>query len=74
MLSFLSCAAQGLLVVYIPRAAEWVSAAKEGWGDAFFLCALLKQNAGAFPCKKELEPRLSQLLLYARYTRAACLQ
>ena len=52
MLSYQSCAAQRLLVVYIPRAGDWVTAAKAGDGDAFFLHTLLKQNAGgcAFDC------------------------
>ena len=46
MLSYLACAAKCLPVVYIPRAGDWVKAAKAGKGDAFFLRTLLKQNAG----------------------------
>ena len=73
MLSFLSCAAQGLPVVYIPRAGDWVTAAKEGWGDAFFLSALLKQNAGACPCKREVDPSIPVVLLVCMRHMAACL-
>ena len=47
MLSYLACAAKCQPVVYIPRAGDWVKAAKAGKGDAFFLRTLLKQNAGA---------------------------
>jgi hypothetical protein len=50
MLSYLACAAQRLPVVYMPRAGVWVSAAKKNYGDAFFLCTLLEQNAGECDC------------------------
>jgi len=46
LLSYLACAAQSLPVVYVPRAGDWVTAARAGNGDAFFLRTLLKQNAG----------------------------
>ena len=49
MLSYLACAAKRQPVVYIPRAGDWVTAAKAGDGDAFFLRTLLKQNAGESP-------------------------
>ena len=50
MLSYLACAAKRQPVVYIPRAGDWVTAAKAGDGDAFFLRTLLKQNAGECAC------------------------
>ena len=46
LLSYLACAAKCQPVVYIPRAGDWVTAAKAGKGDAFFLRTLLRQNAG----------------------------
>ena len=50
LLSYLACAAKCQPVVYIPRAGDWVTAAKSGKGDAFFLRTLLKQNAGECAC------------------------
>ncbi len=46
VLCFLACLARGLLIVYIPRAADWVAAAAEGCGDAFFVRMMLSQKAG----------------------------
>lgn len=46
VLCFLACLARGLLIVSIPRAANWVAAAADGRGAAFFLDVMLSQNAG----------------------------
>lgn len=48
MLSFLACVAREMLVVCIPRAAEWGTAAGDGRGDAFFVDVMLTQNAGEY--------------------------
>jgi hypothetical protein len=65
MLSYLACAAQRLPVVYIPSAGDWVSAAKIGQGDAFFLRMLLEQNADIVQDDAELMDVFTPLMRLA---------
>ena len=45
VLTFLTCFARGLPVVYIPSARRWVNAAMYGNGHAYFLECFMAQNA-----------------------------
>lgn len=72
--AFLSSFAQGLIVVYIPNAMEWVIAAQEGLGHEYFLKHLLAQNADLIasdPVLREaLLPALRDQVLDAAVMRA----
>jgi hypothetical protein len=60
--TFLTCFAQAMLVVYIPFAAQWVTAAKRGEGDKFFIERLLSQNADLIAADPVLREALAPAL------------
>lgn len=60
--TFLTCFAQAMLAIYIPYAAAWVSAAKEGKGHEFFLERLLLQNADLIAADPILRAALAPAL------------
>lgn len=64
MLCFLACLARGLLIVSIPHAADWVAAAADGRGAAFFLDVMLSQNAGEWLRRSALPLPCSAVLLW----------
>jgi len=59
----MTCSALGLLVVYIPTASAWVTAAEKGNGDVFFFENLLQQNADLIAADPVLRAALAPALL-----------